>query len=214
MPTPGPTRLGRGPSREMLGGPLLGVAAFLVVAVLLGWGLTKLFNLQLAGTVHQANEVEIDQGFEPDTVYILQRDLLLGHTTARELVLFPGRDDLPANAPNRRFVPTLAEYRNDPSKYEAIVAVIPASTRVQFIGLTIDSHNRQTDVHVRTHLLDGEHAGLHVTGQHLEQSGTSEAGHRRIEPRADLLIAEAPQADRDAPPPSAAPDEPIQSEAP
>ncbi|XAL98390.1 hypothetical protein OT109_12475 [Phycisphaeraceae bacterium D3-23] len=193
----------------MLGGPLVGVGIFLVVAVLLGWGLTKLFNVQLAGTLQDAQTSQLDHGFDPDTVYILQRDLFVGRTTAMAIVLYPSRDDLPPGTPNRRYTPTLAQYHADPAAYPDIAAVIPAGTRVQFPDVSVDLGNTQTAIHLDTVILDGRYAGQHVTAYHLEAEETTPDGGTRVVPRADLLRPET-----DAPDPSAHADEPIQSLAP
>ncbi|MFI4859714.1 MAG: hypothetical protein ACIAXF_03415 [Phycisphaerales bacterium JB063] len=204
--TPAPRRA---PSREMFGGPMLGVAAFLVVAVLLGWGLTKLFNLQLASTVQDATQSAVENGFGADTVYTLQRGLLVGQTTGRVMLLYPSRDDLPPATPNRRFTPTLAQFEADPAKYPDIAAIIPAGTRVQFPGMTIDLDNRQTAVHLDAVILDGPYAGQHVTAIYLETREGTPNGGQRVVPRTDLLTPEPAD-----PAPSADPDEPIQSVAP
>ena len=180
----------------MLGGPVLGVLVFLLIAVLLGWGLISALDVQLDNTVQDAAATDITHRFEPSHVYVLKQDLLLGVTThadpTRAIVLFPDRDGLPRDTLNRRLVPRLAEVRDTPSRYPDILGIVEAGTRVRFTRLIHDAHNRQTPYIAELVFLDGPFADQTVTGLHLEeaQPGASEGEGVLLVPRADLFRAE------------------------
>ena len=206
IPTPG-----RGPSREMLGGPVLGVLVFLLVAVLMVWGLTSLIGLQLDAGVRDAKSAKIEHRFDPSRVYVLQRGLLLGLTSDRQVVVFPARDDLPRDAPHRRRVPTIADYRAQPDQHPDLLGVVTPGTRVRFTRLVHDAHHRQTPILAGVLILDGEHEGTQATGLHLELEEQAHTGDdaQLLVPRPDLFLAEA------GPPEAAeAVTQPIQSPSP
>ncbi len=210
--TPGKPTARRGPSRDMLGGPVLGVLVFLLVAVLLGWGLISALDVQLGTTVQDATTADVTHRFEPGRVYVLEQDLLLGVTThadpTRAVVLFPDRDGLPRDTLNRRLVPLLADAKNDPGRYPDILGIVEAGTRIRFSRLIHDAHNRQTPYIAELVLLDGPFAEQTVTGLHLEAeaSGGSEGGGVVLVPRPDLF-REVPAAEGE----TGATDQPIQS---
>ena len=198
----------------MLGGPVLGAAVFLAVAVLAGWGLIELFKLQ-STPIAQTTADHQSHGFDPADEYHLLRDLLLGYTSDGRLVLYPDQDDLPRHAPNRRSVPTIDQYRQSPDKHPDLLGVVEAGTRVQFLELIEDPNNRQTRILVQVRLLDGAFADKTVLGMYLEQtihSGVDEPQNTIYVPRDDLFNAltapsaeqapeQAPeQADPDLPP--------------
>lgn len=215
-PSPTPPKLGRGPSRDMLGGPVLGVALFLVIAVLLGWGLVSILNIQLDGTTREGGSGAIDDRFDTDAVYILQRDLLLGINAGGDQVfLYPDYDGLPTGTPNRRYTPRVADYLADPGKAEFsdVLGVVEAGTRVRFLRLIEDAGNLQTRFLVDTLVLDGTHEGIHARGMFLESIAADSEGGPIVSPREDLFLKQpnAESADDNA---SAARVEPIQSHGP
>ena len=119
-------------SREMLGGPILGVAVFLIAAFLLGWGLISLLNIQIDGVVQDTTASDLDIRFDTDAVYIVQQDLLLGmNKDAQQVMLYPDYDALPPGTPNRRYIPRVADYRADPGneKYADTLGIVAAVFR-------------------------------------------------------------------------------------
>jgi len=196
----------------MLGGPILGVAVFLIAAFLLGWGLISLLNIQIDGAVRDSAVSDLDDRFDPDVVYIVQQDLLLGlNRDAQAVMLYPDFDGLPAGTPNRRYIPRVADYLADPghADYKDTLGVVAAGTRVRFERLTEDAGNRQTRYVVHTVVLDGEHADIHARGMFLETVTAGDDGRRVVAPREDLFRAvDVPIGEADEP---AAADEPIQS---
>lgn len=173
----------------MLGGPWLGVIAFVVVAVALGWGLISLFNMQLGQATHTMSMEELEHGFDPDVVYALKRDLLLGYTADGREVLFPGKNDLPQHAPGRRSSATIADYKANPSAFPDLIGVIERTTRVRFVEVIDDRDNPQTRVLLRVELIDGPFARARpVLGMHLESADTDpDTGEKRYVPRPDLF---------------------------
>lgn len=181
----------------MLGGPWLGVIAFLVVAVALGWGLTKVFQAMLDQTALTLEAETLDHGFDPDATYITRKDLLLGvNSDSSVVMLVPGRDDLPNSAPGRRRWPTTAQYKDDPDTYKAyMIGIVEQGTRVQFVEVIDDPTNMQSRITVMTRVLDGPHQNTQTyTGVHLESADTDgEGGYERCEPRADLFELVPPE---------------------
>lgn len=176
----------------MFGGPWLGVLAFLVVAVLLGWGLTKLYQAMLDQTTQTLSADDMDHGFEIGAVYLTKKDLLIGRRSLGDLVLAPGRDDLPPNAPSRRYWPTIAQYRasSEPAKdFPDLLGLIERGTRLRLVEVIDDRDNAQTRVLVKVQVLDGPFAAEKpVLGLHLESADTDpETGRKRYEPRAELF---------------------------
>jgi len=173
----------------MIGGPWLGVLAFVVVAIGLGWGLISLFNMQLGQATHTMSQDEIAHGFEPNVVYTLKRDLLLGYTADGREVLFPGKNDLPRHAPGRRSSATIAAYRDNPSAFPDLIGVAERNTRVRFVEVIDDRDNPQTRVLLRVELIDGPLARARpVLGMHLESADTDpDTGEKRYVPRPDLF---------------------------
>ena len=185
-----------GPSRDMVGGPWLGVAVFLIIAVGLGWGLTKLFQSQLSQASQSLNEAELNHGFDPDTVYTLKRPLILGYLSDGRKTLFPAREDLPVNAPGRRSAARIAELRGSIDNFPDLIGVVNEQTRVRFVEVIDDRDNPQTRVMVMVRLLDGPYAQrAPVLGMHLESADTVEGGAEattRYVPRPDLFQPRAP----------------------
>lgn len=181
----------------MFGGPLLGVAVFIIIAVALGWGLIKLLQMQLDQATHALGQDEQQSGFDPEAVYTLKRDLLLGYLSDGRVVLFPGRDDLPEDAPRRRSAPRIADVRDRPGDFPDLIGIVEHNTRVRFVEVIEDLGNAQTHVLLRVELVDGPHAtrSRPVLGMHLESVDTPEAGKpTRLIPRPDLFEAVQSQA--------------------
>ncbi len=180
----------------MIGGPWLGAALFLVIAVGLGWGLTKLFRSQLSAATQSLNEAELDHGFDPDAVYTLKRPLILGYLSDGRKALFPAREDLPANAPGRRSAARIAELRESIDNFPDLIGVVDEQTPVRFVEVIDDRDNPQTRVLVMVRLLDGPYAQrTPVVGMHLESADTVEGeteATARYVPRSDLFQARAP----------------------
>ena len=192
----------------MLGGPILGVAVFLIAAFLLGWGLISLLNIQIDGVVQDTTASDLDIRFDTDAVYIVQQDLLLGmNKDAQQVMLYPDYDALPPGTPNRRYIPRVADYRADPGneKYADTLGIVAAGTRVRFERLDEEPGNRQARFHAHTLILDGEHEGIHAQGMFLESTTADEEGRRVVAPREDLFQV-ADETDASA--------EPIQSAVP
>lgn len=176
----------------MFGGPLLGVAVFLAIAVGIGWGLTKLFQSMLDQTVQTLETQTLDHGFNPDTVYLTQKEMLIGRRSYGDLVIAPGKEDLPPNAPSRHYWPTTQQYRAsaDPGKdYPDLVGLIERNTPVRFVEVIDDRDNAQTRVLVKVQVLDGPFAQAQpVLGMYLESADKDpESGEERYDPRADLF---------------------------
>lgn len=180
------------PSRDMFGGPWLGVVAFIVVAIGLGWGLAAIFGQMLDQTSQTLSMQELDHGFDPDQTFVLKHDMLLGYQANGTPVLVPGRNDLPRYAPGRKQFPTIAQYQasTDPkADYPDLRGVVERKTRVRFVDVTDDRNNAQTRVLVRVELLTGPYAAkTPVLGLHLESADTDEeTGAKRYVPHPDLF---------------------------
>lgn len=181
-----------GPSRDMFGGPWLGLIVFIVIAVGLGWGLTKLFTGMSDQARQSIDADQLDHGFEPDVAYTLKQDLLIGVRTGGDAVLVPFKDDMPRSAPGRYTWPTREQYLADPQAYREshdLVGIVEQGTRVQFVEVIEDPGNPQTHILIMTRLLTGPYAQTTpVLGMHLESADTGdETGATRYAPRADLF---------------------------
>ncbi len=171
----------------MFGGPWLGVIAFIVIAIGLGWGLISLLQQQLNSNAHSSAAGEFDHGFDPDAAYTLQRDLVLGYLADGRIVLLPGRNDLPKGTPGRRAAVSIQELRDNPQDHTEHIGVAEAGTRVRFVEVIDDLNNPQTRILVMTRLLNGPYARTTpVLGMHLESADTESEGTRYV-PRADLF---------------------------
>lgn len=196
-----------GPSRDMIGGPWLGVIAFIVIAIGLGWGLISLLQQQMNSTAHTNAAGEFNQDFDPDAIYTLKRGLVLGYLADGRIVLLPGRNDLPKGTPGRRAAVSVEELRDNPQDHTEHIGVAEAGTRVQFVEVIDDRNNQQTRVLVMTRLLSGPYARTTpVLGMHLESADTESEGTLYV-PRADLFEIVEPkggqvQSDIPAQPPS------------
>lgn len=176
----------------MFGGPWLGVIAFVVIAIGLGWGLTKLFQGMIDHTRETLQAQDLAHAFEDDVAYALQKDLLIGKRASGDPVLVPFKEDMPRGAPGRYTWPTQADYTSDPAAYNKshdLVGPAERGTLVQFVEVIEDHDNAQTRVLVMTRLLTGPYARKNpVLGMYLETTDTDEAtGQRRYVPRPDLL---------------------------
>ena len=175
----------------MFGGPWLGLIVFIVIAIALGWGVTKFF--QAAGDAMQSVDAFEGHGFDPEVVYTLKRDLLIGvNSEGQRKVLFPARDDLPVRAFNRLAVPTIEQARAmspDELLQADLIGVVEANTRVRFVDLYIKPAGSDRGADVMVELMDGPYAGLDdVLGMHLESADTiQETGAKRYVPRTDLF---------------------------
>jgi hypothetical protein len=191
----------------MIGGPWLGVIAFIVIAIGLGWGLISLLQQQMNSTAHTNAAGEFNQDFDPDAIYTLKRGLVLGYLADGRIVLLPGRNDLPKGTPGRRAAVSVEELRDNPQDHTEHIGVAEAGTRVQFVEVIDDRNNQQTRVLVMTRLLSGPYARTTpVLGMHLESADTESEGTLYV-PRADLFEIVEPkggqvQSDIPAQPPS------------
>jgi len=174
----------------MFGGPMLGVAAFLVVAILLGWGLISLLQGRLNASRQTLDQSEFAHGFDPETVYLTQHAMLLGYSSEMMPTLVPGKEDLPRDAKGRRAWPTIQQYRDDPGSYPDLEGVVERHTRVQFVEVIDDPTNGQTRILVMVRLLDGPYAGpTTIRGMYLESADIdAESGQRRYMPREELFV--------------------------
>lgn len=186
----------------MLGGPWLAVVVFIVIAIGLGWGLISLLQQQLAGDRQRIDIGQFDHGFDPDAVYTLKRDMIVGYLADGRIVLLPERDDLPSGTPGRRSAASVEDLRNNPDDFPDLAGVVQAGTAVRFTQVIDDRANPQTRILVLTELLNGPYARKDpILGMHLESVSRDEAsGVRRYEPRDDLFE------------PIAAADGPVQSD--
>lgn len=168
---------------------MLGVLVFVVVAIGLGWGLVRLFQARLDQTTHTLHGAELDHGFDPDVVYTLKRDLLLGYLADGRVVLLPGRDDLPRHAPGRRSAARVEDVRANPEDFPDLIGVVERNTAVRFVEVIDDRENPQTRILLRAELLGGRYARPQpVLGMHLESVDTGgEGDSRRYVPRPDLF---------------------------
>lgn len=176
----------------MFGGPWLGVLVFILLAVGLGWGLTKLFQGMSDHTRQTLDHEQLDHGFDPNVAYTLQHDLLIGVRAGGDAVLVPFKDEMPRSAPGRYTWPTRQQYTDDPEAYRmshSLVSIVEAGTRIQFVEVIEDHNNPQTHLLVMTRLLTGPHAQeTPVLGMHLESADTDdETGATRYVPRTDLF---------------------------
>lgn len=183
-----------GPSRDMIGGPWLGLIVFIIIAIGLGWGLISLLQQQLSSNAHSSSTEQFDHGFNPDAIYTLKRDLVLGYLADGRIVLLPGRNDLPKSAPGRRSAVSVQEFRDNPQDHTEHIGVAEAGTRVQFVEVIDDRNNPQTRILVLTRLLTGPYAHTTpVVGMHLE-SADAESEQRRYVPRPELFEIVEPEA--------------------
>lgn len=181
----------------MIGGPWLGIAVFVVIAIGLGWGVHWFFEqAQSASDFSTSTEQRIDDkpkhDFDPDTVYQLKQPLLVGFTSDGRIALLPARDELPRHAPNRRAMPTIQEVRgwdDQKLKQNDLIGIAQRHTRVRFTDALLDPDNMQTRFLVLVQALDGRFEGLQpMLGMHLETADTDkETGDRRYVPRDDLF---------------------------
>lgn len=175
----------------MFGGPWLGVIVFVLIAVGLGWGVAKFF--QAVNDVQPSmTDGVLRDNIDPDAIYTLKTDLLLGYTANGTPTLFPSRDDLPRHAYGRRAVPTIAQALAMDAEQLAqrdLAGVVARSTPVRFVELVRDPGNQQTPVMLMVEVLQGPHASpTPVLGMHLESADTDEAtGAKRYPPREDLF---------------------------
>jgi len=196
----------------MLGGPWIGVAVFILIAIGMGWGITQLFKAMsdLKSDMAQQPGDELHHDFDPDRVYLTQRELLLGYTSNGTPTLFPTREDLPANAYGRRSVPTTDEIRamsaEELEKHD-LIGIVERNTPVKFTEVIEDPDNQQARLLLKVQIVDGPYAKAKpVLGMYLEMADThSQTGLAHYAPRGDLF---AP-VQSDAPPgPEATHDEP------
>lgn len=176
----------------MFGGPWLGLIAFIVIAIGLGWGLTKLFQGMIDHTRETLEAEDLAHAFEDDVAYALQKDMLIGRRASGDPVLVPFKEDMPRGAPGRYTWPTQADYANDTEAYSKshdLVGLAKQGTLVQFVEVIEDHDNAQTRVLVMARLLTGPYARkTPVLGMYLEKTDTDEVtGQRRYVPRADLF---------------------------
>lgn len=176
----------------MFGGPWLGVLVFIVIAIGLGWGLTKLLQGMTEQTRQTLDAEQLIHGFDPDVAYVLKHDLLLGVRTGGDVVIVPFKDDMPRSAPGRYSWPTAKQYADDPGGHNEthdLVGIVEAGTKLQFVEVIEDIDNPQTRIFVRTRLLSGRYARkTPVLGMHLESADIDdETGATRYVPRADLF---------------------------
>ncbi len=173
----------------MLGGPWLAVIVFLVIAIGMGWALISIFQQQLTGDRQLNGSAELDHGFDFEVAYELKRDMMLGYLADGRVVLLPGRNDLPTDAPGKRSAASIEELRNAPQDYPDLAGIVEAETRVRFVEVVDDRNNPQTRILVLTELLTGPYARTTpVLGMHLESADTDEqTGQTRYEPRSDLF---------------------------
>ena len=191
----------------MFGGPWLGIVVFVLIAIGLGWGLIQLLTGMTDQTRQTLSNGQLDHGFDPDTVYTLKQDLVLGYLADGRIVLLPGRGELPEDTPGRRMAVSVQELRDNPADHPDHIGVAEAGTRVQFVEVIDDRDNQQTRILVMTRLLTGPYARrTPVLGMHLESTDT-ESEQWRVVPRPDLFeIAETDpgqvQSTVPAPPPT------------
>lgn len=176
----------------MFGGPWLGVLVFVVIAIALGWGLTKLLQGMTAHTTQTLNQAELDHGFDPEQVYLTQEDLLIGKRSYGDLIIAPGKEYLPPFAPGRRHWPTTQQYResvNPKQDYPDLDGLIERNTPVRFVEVIDDLNNKQTRILVMVQILDGPFAQAQpILGMHFESTDTdTETGNPRYVPRAELF---------------------------
>lgn len=187
----------------MFGGPLVGVAAFVIIAIGLGWGLIALFNSMLDQTRRDVTATDLNHGFVAEGVYVTQKPLLLGYAADGRVMLFPERDDLPAEAPNRRTAATVAGYREyqaqvqageaGAARYRDLRGIVEPGTAIRVDQVIEDANNAQTKLLLRCTILTGPHQGQEAIGLHLEARSTDEkTGAPRYDPRPDLLTPARP----------------------
>ncbi len=181
----------------MFGGPWLGVLVFVVIAIAMGWGVSRLFHAM--GQVSAERDSHGDSqhdAFDPEEVFVLQRDLLLGYLADGRVTLLPARDDLPAHAPGRKRMPTLEQFRDQPSAYPDLIGIVQRDTRVRFVEVIQDPDNPQTSLLVLVRIIDGPYAQKQpVLGMHLESADRDQqTGRTRYRPRNDLFTPNPPNA--------------------
>jgi len=187
----------------MFGGPLVGVAAFVIIAIALGWGLITLFNAMLDQTRRDVTGTELNHGFVAQGVYLTQKPLLLGYAADGRLLLFPERDDLPRDAPGRRTAATLAGYRayqaaveaggSGEARYRDLRGVVEPGTAIRIDRVIEDTDNAQTRLLLRCTVLTGPFEGEQPIGLHLEaRSADDKTAAPRYDPRPELLVPARP----------------------
>ncbi|MEO0475036.1 MAG: hypothetical protein AAF085_03550 [Planctomycetota bacterium] len=189
-------RVRPGPSRDMLGGPWLGVLVFIVIAIGLGWGVMKFF--ETAGDMAQSFDEFAGHGFDAQHVYTLERDLLIGYTADDRPVLFPSKEDLPRQAYGRKAAQTIEEVRSmsaEELKKADLIGVVERGTRVRFVDLHIRPIGSDRGADVMVELRDGPYASrATVVGMYLESADRDEqTGKTRFVPRADLFEPAEPE---------------------
>jgi|GEM_PF-2374873 len=192
------------PSRDMFGGPWLGVIAFVVIAIGLGWGVAWFFSqAQQAADDLKPDLTDEDptaqHGFDPDVVYLTKRDLLLGYTADGRKTLFPAKGDLPRHAYGRRSAPTLKDVKSwttDERNERDLIGIVEAGTPVRFVEVIEDPGNGQTKILLLVELIFGPYASrAPVLGMHLESADSGEeGGPTRLAPRPDLFESAEPVA--------------------
>lgn len=196
MPCPTPQRVrSSAPSRDMFGGPWLGVIVFVVIAIGLGWGVQWFFKQAGQASDTQKSRQANDSAaadIDPEQIHIVQRDLLLGYTANGTPTLFPARDDLPTHAYGRRSIPTIKQARamtRAQLKERDLAGVVVRSTPVRFVELVEDPTNAHTRVLFKLEIIEGPYAGpTPVLGMHLETADTDQAtGAKAYTPREDLF---------------------------
>ena len=176
----------------MLGGPWLGLSVFIVIAVGLGWGLTKLFQGMADQTRQALNAEQLDHTFDPDNVYVLKRDLLIGMRLSGGLVLAPFKEEMPRSAQGRYSWPTREQYADSPAAYKdshKLIHVVEAGTKVAFIEIIQNTKDPQAPIRLKTRILTGRHASkAPMLGMHLESADTDDqTGATRYVPHAELF---------------------------
>lgn len=189
----------------MIGGPWLGVAVFVVIAVGLGWGLTQILQAMLAQTAQTFNQADFDHGFDPDQPYLTTQPLLLGYFADGRVMLLPGKKNLPPDAPGRFKAAAIDDYRDNPDAYRDLIAIVEPGTALRFTEVIDDRNNAQSRILVKVELLTGPHASkTPLLGLHLESADINpQTDAPRYAPRDDLFTPAAPApvqspADRDS----------------
>ena len=181
----------QGPSRDMIGGPWLGLIAFLVVAVGTGWVVVTMMQgrIQQAG---QRTSDEIDHAFTPEKQYVLKRGLIYGTLSVGDPVVIPGKNDLPPHTPFAYTWHTLDAVRDRPRGDDTIKdvqGVVEPGTHVRFQALIHDEDNAQTHFIAMVEILDGPYrSGIPVKGMYLQEKDKNHEGKKpRYVPRADIF---------------------------
>ena len=181
----------------MFGGPWLGVIAFLVIAIGLGWGIAWFFSQaqQAADDLKPDltdEDPTADHGFDPDTVFVVKRDLLFGYTSDGRKTIFPAKADLPRHAYGRRSAPTLEDVKSwtpQERNQRDLIGIVEAGTPVRFVEVIEDPGNGQTPILLLVEFVAGPYASrAPVLGMHLESTDSGEEdGPAVLGPRPDLF---------------------------